>query len=148
MLNQARKYLGESAQRVEWIEGYITDAPIIQFDAASCLMTLHMIPSYHEKLATLKEIYKRLKPGAPFAIMDNCIDVKSTTGKRDLNRYSNFAISSGVDAEFVNNIKDMIEEKGSTISPEKEVQLLIEAGFVDVQLFFVGMTWHGWICYK
>jgi len=137
-----------SANRVEWIEGKITEAPGGPFDAATCLLTLHCIPDDGSKLETLKGIRKRLKLGAPFAIVDNCMDMKNRSQTEVwLNRYTEFAVNSGVPRELALKAKAGVESVGTFISPEREEALLHEAGFSDVQLFFVGFSWRGYIAY-
>jgi len=148
MLEEAKNFLGNDANRVEWVEGKITEAPGGPFDAATCLLTLHLIPDDGSKLETLKEIRKRLKPGAPFAIVDNCMNGKNISQDEVwLNRYTEYAVNSGVPREVALNARAIVESMGTLISPEREEALLHEAGFSGVQLFFTGFSWRGYIAY-
>ncbi|MGO4782149.1 class I SAM-dependent methyltransferase, partial [Lysobacter sp. 2RAB21] len=45
MLKLADATLGPVATRVELVEGYIDTAPPGPFDGATCLLTLHFLPS-------------------------------------------------------------------------------------------------------
>ena len=67
MLEMARAMLGERAARVAFHEGYVASADAGPFDAATCLLTMHFVPR-DERLPTLREIRRRLKPGAPFVL--------------------------------------------------------------------------------
>src|SRR5690606_7715323 len=65
MLDLARETLGPLGSRVRLHHGLIVDAPEGPFGAASALLTLHFL-SKEERRSTLKEIRRRLAPGAPF----------------------------------------------------------------------------------
>ena len=67
MLKIAVATLGPLASRVELHEGYIDTAPEGLFDGSTCLLTLHFL-SIEERLCTLTELRRRLKPGAPLVV--------------------------------------------------------------------------------
>lgn len=67
MLKLAEATLGTLGSRADLIEGYIDTAPEGPFDGATCLLTLHFLPA-EERLHTLKELKRRLRPGAPFVV--------------------------------------------------------------------------------
>ena len=67
MLALAKRTLGPLASRIEFHEGFIDTAPAGPFDAATCLLTLHILDE-NERLHTLAEVHRRLKPGAPFVV--------------------------------------------------------------------------------
>ena len=67
MLRQASAPLGELAPRATLHQGYIEDAPEGPFDGATCLLTLHFLPAA-ERLRTVREVARRLRPGAPFIV--------------------------------------------------------------------------------
>jgi uncharacterized protein YcbX len=142
MLEQAKEVLGSNAARVEWIEGYIKDASSGPFDAATCLLTLHMIKDDGGKLETLREIRKRLKPGAPFALVDNCVDPAETDFKRWMDRYAQFARENGVDEEMVAKARASVEASGTMVSPNREEELLREAGFRE-EIASALLGWRG-----
>ena len=62
MLSLARSTLGVQAGRVDFHEGYVDTAPAGPYDAATCLLTLHFVEP-GERLATLGQIRRRLRPG-------------------------------------------------------------------------------------
>jgi tRNA (cmo5U34)-methyltransferase len=146
MLQLARQALGEYRSRVELVEGYIPDAPPGPFDGATCLLTLHIIPDDGRKLEALHEIRKRLAPGAPFVVVDNCIDLTSPNADHYLQRYADYAIESGMEAERMEQWKTAIKPIG-LIGPKREEEVLAEAGFTGTELFFAGLSWRGWITY-
>ncbi len=147
MLGQARRLLGGLAPRVEWVEGYIPDAPPGPFDAATCLLTLQMIREDAVKLEALRSIHRRLKPGAPFVIVDNCIDMTAPDADRHLERYLRYGIDSGGDPAQAEKGKAAVRSMLGLISAAREEALLAEAGFRGTELFFAGLSWRGWITY-
>jgi tRNA (cmo5U34)-methyltransferase len=68
MLKLAAQTMGSLAERAVLHEGYIDDAPNGPFDAAACILTLHFIEP-DERLRTLKQVHRRLKPGAAFVTL-------------------------------------------------------------------------------
>ncbi|HEU4753629.1 MAG TPA: methyltransferase, partial [Armatimonadota bacterium] len=147
MLEQARAVLGDRARRVEFVDGFISDAPPGPFDAATCLLTLHLIPDDGRKLETLRGIHERLTPGAPFAVVDNCIDTAAPDAEQQLQRYARFAIESGLEAEQMEKWKEVAKSTLGLIGPAREEEILAEAGFTGTELFFAGLSWRGWITY-
>jgi tRNA (cmo5U34)-methyltransferase len=147
MLELAKHTLGELASRVELREGYIPDAPAGPFDAATCLLTLHLVPDDGHKLEALRAIRERLKPGAPFAIVDNCIDLAAADAEQKLQRFAQYAVDSGHDAARMDEMKALLKSTFHSISPAREEALLDEAGFTGTELFFAGLSWRGWITY-
>src|SRR6187551_3610557 len=108
MLRLAENTLGPLISRVQLHHGYIDVAPEEPFDAAACLLTLHFIAP-EERSRTLREIRRRLKPGAPLVVAH----LSFTQGEKEralwLSRYVSFAVSSGVDPERVANARAAIE---------------------------------------
>jgi tRNA (cmo5U34)-methyltransferase len=144
MLAVARSTLGELASRCDLIEGTMDAAPARPFDAASCLLTLHMIPDDGSKLATLQAIRARLRPGAPFVIVDHCLDRTDPHFERKLDRYTRFALQSGAPSEDVVRACEGIRQSVPMISRKREAALLAEAGFREIEIFFAGLLWTGW----
>lgn len=147
MLALAARTLGPLASRVKMHEGYVENAPAGPFDAATCLLTLHFIPK-EERLRTLKEIYQRLKPGAPLVVAHHSIPNDASEKSKWLKRYAAFAAASGVVFSNVENQIAAISERLPTLSPEQDEALLREAGFVGVALFYAAFTFRGWVAYK
>ncbi|RYE75963.1 MAG: class I SAM-dependent methyltransferase, partial [Oxalobacteraceae bacterium] len=126
------------------VEGYIDDAPAGPFDAATCLLTLHFLDA-GERLRTLREIRRRMKPGAPFVAAHGSYP----QAQKDiwLSRYAAFAKASGVDPEQADTARQAVAAHVSMLDPEQDEAILREAGFSDVTLFYSAFTWRGWVCY-
>jgi len=146
MLKLADATLGPLASRVDLVEGYIDTAPEDPFDGATCLLTLHFLPA-EERLHTLKELRRRLKPGAPLVIAHHSFPQAEPEKTRWLHRYAAFAVSSGIPASNASSAVEAIATRLPLLSPEQDVALLLEAGFEGTELFYAGFTFKGWIAY-
>lgn len=147
MLKLASTTLGPLASRVELHEGYIDTAPAAPFDAATCLLTLHFLTA-KERLHTLKELRRRLKPGAPLVVAHHSFPQTGGAKVRWLNRYAAFAVASGVPEANARNAVDAIGAKLPLLAPDEEVALLQEAGFGAIELFYAAFTFRGWVAYN
>lgn len=147
MLALAERTLGPLSSKVKLHEGYIDTAPTGPFDGATCLLTLHFIP-LEERRRTLAEVHRRLKPGAPFVIAHHSFPWQGGGKARWLARYAAFATASGVPAANAENAITAIGDRLPILSPDEEEALLEEAGFTDVELFYAGFTFRGWVAYK
>lgn len=146
MLDLAKVTLGSFAARARFHHGLIDIAPEGPFDAATCILTLHFIER-EERLRTLKEVRRRLKPGAPFAVAH--FSFPQGVGERDLwlARYAAFAISSGVEPSQAEKARSGIGAQLPILAPDDDEQLLRDAGFSGVGLFYAGFTFRGWVAY-
>lgn len=142
-----RVILADASERVEWHHGYIFDAPLGPFDAATCLLTLHFVPDDGAKERTLAEVQKRLKPGAPFVLVDLCIDLASPDSAIALNRYRDFALESGADPALVKTTCGRLTNVLRMVSSARNEELLRMSGFTAVELFYAGLSWRGWCAF-
>ena len=146
MLKLAEATLGSLAANVDLVEGYVDTAPEGPFDGATCLLTLHFLPAA-ERLHTLRELLRRLKPGAPLVVAHHSFPQGGREKTRWLHRYAAFAASSGVPPSDARHAGDAIGTRLPLLDPEQDVALLQEAGFEAVELFYAGLTFKGWIAY-
>lgn len=146
MLKLAAATLGPLASRVRLHSGYIDSAPDGPFDAATCLLTMHFI-ALEERRRTLQEIQRRLKPGAPFVVAHLSFPQSETERAVWLSRYAAFAVASGVEPDKAELARAKIAAELPIFAPALEEEMLREAGFSDVSLFYVGFTFRGWVAY-
>jgi len=144
MLGLAAATLGPLAPRARLHEGYIDSAPDGPFDAAACLLTLHFLAE-PERRATLAEVRRRLRPGAPFVVAHHSFGAQEAD--RWLARNAAFAAASGVPAEQAESSIAAIRERLPVLSPERDAALLRDAGFAQVELFYAAFTFKGWVGY-
>ena len=148
MLELARTVAGPSAgDRLELIDGTVEDAPAGPFDAATCILVLGLIADDGGKRKTLEAVHRRLVPGAPFVVVDQCLDRSAPDFERRLARYADYARRSNVDAATVASASAAIGASRTLAPAERNEALLHEAGFRDAEVFYVAMAWRGWIAY-
>lgn len=147
MLKLAESTLGATlSERVQLHQGYIDVVPEGPFDAAACLLTLHFVKP-DERLRTIKEIQRRLKPGAPLVVAHLSFPQSEPERATWLARYVDFAVSSGVEREKVENARAAISAQLPILAPEQDEAMFRDAGFTDVSLFYAGFTFRGWVGY-
>lgn len=148
MLDLAEKTVGPKASaRMSLLEGSVEVAPPGPFDAATLIFVLGIIPDDGSKLKLLTGIHDRLKSGAAFILADQCFDRSAQDFLHRLDRYAAYALASGVDKEIVTKARTMMEANASIVTAERDVQLLQEAGFKQVETFYKGMAWEGWLAF-
>ena len=148
MLDLARATAGGVAgDRLQLVEGTVLDASAGPFDAATCILVLGLLPDNGGKLDLLRETRRRLKPGAPFILVDQCIDRAAPDVPLRLDRYAAYALRSGVDPDTVASAKAAVGALESMVPAWRNEQVLSEAGFHDAELFYLGMAWRGWVAY-
>jgi tRNA (cmo5U34)-methyltransferase len=146
MLKQAERTLGPLNARVQLQQGYIDNAPAGPFDAATCLLTLHFL-DVDERRRTAREIHRRLRPGAPFVAAHSSFPQAGAERGRWLSRYAAYAVAAGADPTLANNARAAVDASLNLLTPEQDAQILREAGFHDVELFYAAFTWRGWVAY-
>lgn len=144
MLDLALQTLGPLSAQVELVEGYIDAAPEGPFDAATCLLTLHFLDRA-ERLRTLKEIRRRLRPGAPFVAAHSSFPQDPAVRGLWLSRYAAHAVAAGADPALAEQARQGVETTIQLLNPEEDEAILKAAGFRDVSLFYAAFTWRGWI---
>ena len=146
MLRQAEQTVGRHAARMRFHEGYIDDAPLGPFDAATSLLTFHFIPC-DKRLDTLKQIRRRLKPDAPFVVAH--ISFPQTEPERStwIARHVAFGAPDDTEPVRLESSRQAIATRLSILSPEDEETMLQEAGFANVSLFYAGFSFRGWVAY-
>lgn len=146
MLDLARLTLGRVTARTELHHGLIDIAPEGPFDGAACILTLHFVER-EERLRTLRELHRRLKPGAALVVAH--FSFPQGEGDRDLwlSRYAAFAASSGIDTAQARKAGSTIGQRLPILAPEDDEQLLRAAGFGEVSLFYAGLAFRGWVAY-
>ena len=144
---------GVSGDRVALHHGYVQSAQAGPFDGATCLLTLHFVPR-EDRVPMLVEIRRRLKPGAPLVVAhlsvadgDEGPGGESGAGERDLwlSRYAAFQVASGVAPEHAARARDKVAAELAVLTPEEDETVLREAGFSDVQMFYMGFAFRGWV---
>ncbi len=143
MLRVAEQIVEPYSARISLYHGYIDDAPAGPFEGATCLLTLHFVPR-EQRLATLREVHRRLIPGAPFVVAH--ISFSQSEPDRSLWIARHVAFGQ-TDSTNVESAKQAIGNRLSILSPEEDEEMLREAGFSNVSLFYAGLSFRGWVGY-
>lgn len=143
MLRVAKQIAGPHSARIRLHEGYIDAAPVGPFDGATCLLTLHFV-SRDQRLGTLRQIHRRLMPGAPFVVAH--ISLPQAEPERSIWIARHVAFG-GIDPANAESARRAIATKLFILSPEEDEALLREAGFSNVSLFYAGLSFRGWVGY-
>jgi len=143
MLDLARQTLTPFADRVDLIQGTIDQAPAGRpFDGATCLLTLHHLDR-SARLRTLREIHRRLKPGAKLVVAEH--SAPGPDPERWMRRSVAFGDREGLDwAKAAATGRKMMEHL-PLLTPAQEEDLLREAGFADVELYYAAFSFRGWV---
>lgn len=147
MIEQANAILGDKVSQVSFHQGYIDDAPPGPFDGATCLLTLHFLPR-EERLRTVREVHRRLRPGAPFVVAHHSFPNIGAEQDKWLRRNAALLVSSGFPAAAAENSIATMKERLPALSPAEDEAVLREAGFTNVELFYAGFTFKGWVAYR
>lgn len=133
--------------RVELLQGLVSDVEEKQFNAATAILVMHFLPEI-EKTEFLKAIYQRLKPGGKFILADGCFDKASEDFVWLLKNYKKHAELKGVSSEITEQAVKTVTENVFFVSPERELELLTEAGFTNIKSFFQGLWVRAWVAEK
>jgi tRNA (cmo5U34)-methyltransferase len=146
MLRLAAETVRPQADRIRLHHGTIESAPAGPFDAATALLTFHFIPR-DQRLETLRQLHRRLKPGAPLVVAH--ISFPQTEPERSMwiARHVAFGAPEGTDLAQLENARRAIATRLSILAPEEEEAMLREAGFTNVSLFYAGLSFRGWVAY-
>lgn len=116
------------------------------FDAATCILTAHFVPDDGAKLTFLEAIRRRLKPGAPLAIVDG-VGVAGEDGTELLRRiWKRHAVRNGIE-ESVAESNAQNFKKIAVVSEERQEDLMASAGFERLTPIFRGLAIKGWLAF-
>jgi tRNA (cmo5U34)-methyltransferase len=143
MLRVAQQVVSVHSSRIDFHHGYIDAAPERLFDGAVCLLTLHFVPR-EQRLETLRQIHRRLVRDAPLVVAHISFDQSEPARSMWIARHVAFA---GADPANAENAMQAIATRLSVVSPEEDEEMLREAGFSGVTLFYAGLSFRGWVGY-
>ncbi len=145
MIDLALDVLGPLGSRVQWVNGYVDDAPSGLFDGATCLLTLHFL-SVEERLHVLQALRLRLKPDAPLVVAHHG-RVPAGNAELWLARSIAFAAGTMPESEQVAASVSEMAKSLTLLSADEEEAILREAGFCDPAMFYAGLSFRGWVAY-
>lgn len=142
MVALAHQAVAPFAQRVQLVTGTVEQVNAGPFDGATCLLTLHFLDR-NERLHTLREMHRRLKPGARLVVCHHA-PPGANTG-RWMARSVAFSAGTHPDRAATAAAGQLMTQRLPLLTPREEEDLLREAGFVDVELFYAAFSFRGWV---
>ena len=152
MLDLASQKIAEKklANRIELRKGYVDDLENEEvFDGATCILVMHFLKDDGSKLALLKSIYRRLKRGAPFVLIDGFGEPGGREFEEIKASWKQYPIIGGVPGETVENaFNDVIMKMVQFVPEPRILELLKTAGFRRIFKYYTGFLYGGWMAYK
>ncbi|MCL6250577.1 class I SAM-dependent methyltransferase [Altererythrobacter sp. KTW20L] len=144
MLDLASARLDAEAGEAQWslVQGTAADAPEGPFDAATAFLCLSFVPDDGSRLEQLRAIRQRLKTGAPFLMIHAASEPARI--ERDFARFAEHARLRGAEPEVIDTAVSVNRTGIHILTPEREAELLVQAGFRLDGLFYRGLWIHGW----
>jgi tRNA (cmo5U34)-methyltransferase len=137
------------SDRVQLHTGYTDSLPADdRYDAATLVLVMHFVADNGAKLALLKNIAARLKPGGSFALVDHYGDPQSVQFQHLLAGWRNFQVLRGVAPADAESLLTQALNTHHFISEARTCALLDEAGFYNVERFFNAFLTGGWLAQK
>ena len=146
MLRLAAETTAPFADRVRLIEGTIAAAPDGPYDAATSLLVFHFI-ARDQRLATLKALRRRLKPGAPLVLAHISFPQDEPERSAWIARHVTWGAPDGTDPARIEASRQAICTRLTILAPGEEEAMLAEAGFTGISLFYAGLSFRGWVAY-
>jgi tRNA (cmo5U34)-methyltransferase len=143
MLELAVRTLGPLGKQVQLQQGYIDSAPTGPFDGATCLLMLHFLKR-EERLQTLRELRRRMKPGAPIVVAHHSYPEGGDV-RRWLFRSATFAEQSSFVPDRLSASVTAMAERLPILPADQDRAVLEEAGFCNVELFYAALSFRGWV---
>lgn len=142
MLELARQTLTPFAERVDLLQGTIEQAPAGPFDGATCLFTLHHLDR-NDRLKTLEGIRSRLAPGTRLVVAEHA--PPGPDPARWMALSVAFGDREGPDWGKAAAAGRLTTERLPLLTPAQEENILREAGFTDVELYYAALSFRGWV---
>lgn len=118
------------------------------FDAATCLLVLHFIPDDGSKLAVLKSIAARLKPGAPLVFADMYEDPTAPRYRRLMEAWIAWQLKAGIDPVEVEKGRRHVERDIHFVPEARLADLLDAAGFGPAERFYAAFLFGGYVAHR
>jgi tRNA (cmo5U34)-methyltransferase len=148
MLAQARSRIADLGfeSRVEFFQGRLADMPEPRpFDAATLLLVLHFQPDDGTKLRLLQDVAARLRPGAPFTLVDSHGEAGAAAFDRMMDAWMRYARYHGVTEDEEILYREQVRDGVYNVPEERVIELLGEAGFRNPSQFYRALVFGGWV---
>ena len=138
---------GQHAQ-VKLHQGYVDELPPESaFDAATLDLVLHFLPDDAGpggKGELLRQIARRLKPGAPLVLVDAHGAPGSAAFSAQMEGWMRYCAAAGLSAEQVADYRGQVDASIHFVPEARLLELLAEAGFEAPVPFYRFFVFGGW----
>ncbi|MEW4150284.1 class I SAM-dependent methyltransferase [Bacillus thuringiensis] len=151
MLQLAKKRINNEGiqNHVHLVHGTIhTLLPNQLFDAATCMLVLHFIPTNKEKKELINDISSRLKPGAPFFLSSINGVPHTSMFSTQLHAWRNHMMQNQIPLEDWDRFENSFETEIFPISEANLLTIMKECDFTQMTRFFTSFLIDGYIAFK
>ncbi len=134
------------SDRVELHHGTVDEIPSHPpHDAATMALVMHFVPDDGAKSALLEQIAERLRPGAPFTLVDAHGDPASREFAGAFEAWMRYLVMQGMTARELDRYRGQLDASCYYV-PEARIRALLgEAGFAPPRPFYRGYIFGGWL---
>lgn len=133
------------SDRVELHHGTVDQLPAEpRHDAATMALVMHFVPDDGDKAALLEHIAARLRPGAPFTLIDAHGDPASREFAAGFEAWMRYLVLQGMTAEEHARYRAQLDASCRYVPETRIRSLLTEAGFAAPRAFYRGYIFGGW----
>ena len=130
---------------VRLVHGHVSDVEEEGFDAATCFNVMHFLPDDGAKQSLLREIARRLAPGAPFLLFELHGDRSGPRFDELFAAWSRYWEIHGMAEAERAAFRAKIDEGIHWASEARILELLAGAGFEDAWRYYRALLYGGWI---
>ncbi|MEK3718783.1 class I SAM-dependent methyltransferase [Paenibacillus sp. FSL R7-0333] len=117
-------------------------------DAATCMLVLHFVQGRESKLALLRSIAARLRPGASLCLSAICGVPGTPAWELQMAGWRLHMLGNGIAEEQWQTFEQSFGVISHPLHAEEIEELLKEAGFTAVSRFFGAYLIDGWVAVK
>lgn len=133
------------AGRIRLHRGYASDLPPgPRFDGATLDLVLHFLPDDGAKQSLLRDIATRLRPGAPFVLVDGHGEPGSSGFERLMAAWMRYLKIRGMSEDDLATYRGEVDAGVHFIGERRLLELCRAAGFGEPVCFFRSMVFGGW----
>ncbi len=119
-----------------------------RFDAATMILVQHFLPDDGAKLAILRDVAARLRPGAPLFLANMHGDLAASADQQRYQAWKRRQMTRGMSAADAEAMFGGLPTVVHFVSDNRTRRLLQEAGFTDVVQVFRAFVIGGWLAYR
>jgi tRNA (cmo5U34)-methyltransferase len=116
-----------------------------EFDAATCILVEHLLPDDGSKLHLLEGIKRRIVPGGWFVLFGLHGNLSSPKAQDSLEAWLEFVTLQGLPQSARDNVRQRATIEDALVPEKRILELLIEAGFVNIERFYQLHLLGGWL---